>query len=121
MKVETNRLDGKLKDFNVFYNILGTIVDELDQTQELMKQDITKLRQRIQVQKSKIKNFKNQVYATVQHILNYEDLKNSVISLKECHSKDFVKSVEIDKDITDEYQSQKKYLEKTVQMLKKNL
>jgi len=32
MKEETNRLDGKLKDFNVFNNILGTIVDELDQT-----------------------------------------------------------------------------------------
>lgn len=32
MKVETNRLDVKLKDFNNFNNILGTIVDELDNT-----------------------------------------------------------------------------------------
>lgn len=32
MKKDTNELDIKLKDFNKYSNILGSIVDELDQT-----------------------------------------------------------------------------------------
>jgi hypothetical protein len=41
--------------------------------------------------------------------------------MKEKYAKGHVKNVEIDPDIYAEYVSQRKYLEKSVQMLKKNL
>lgn len=45
------------------------------------------------------------MYVTAQHILDPNELKKRVVELKERHSNDFVKSVEIDTDITAEYES----------------
>ena len=40
MKEETNKMDQKLKKFNNYNNTLGTVVDELDTAQALMKEQI---------------------------------------------------------------------------------
>ena len=71
----------------------------------------------IRKQNAEIKKFKNQVYNAVQYIQDYDALKEE---LGKMHCKE-VREVEINHDIFMEYDSQLGYLEKSVNMLKKNL
>ena len=57
----------------------------------------------------------------VQFIQNYEELRKRAEELYKTYVNKDVKPAEMDQDIFNEYVSQKKYLEKSVNMLKKNL
>ena len=61
--------------------------------------------------------FKNNLYDAVQHILNYDVLKEKLLIM----NKKKIKKQEINSDIFREYESQLRYLEKSVNMLKRNL
>jgi len=121
MKKETNKMDSKLKGLNSYNSYLGLVVHDLDTKQTEMQNHIKQQRLLISAQAVKIKRFKDDIYQTVQFIQNYEELKKRVIELKDKYAKEHVKVLEIDPDIHSEYLSQKKYLEKSVGMLKKNL
>lgn len=54
-------------------------------------------------------------------IQDYDDLKAHVVEMKETYANTVTKTVEIDQDILNEYLAQRKYLEKSVDMLKQNL
>ena len=82
-----------------------------------MIEKIKKQKCLIRKQNAEIKKFKNQVYNAVQYIQDYDALKEE---LGKMHCKE-VREVEINHDIFMEYDSQLGYLEKSVNMLKKNL
>lgn len=121
MKEQTNDMDQKLKKFNELNNQLGEFVNNLDSIQSTLNEEIKKKRSNISYQNVKIKQFKDDVYKSVQFIQNYTELKNQATSLFNTYSTQDVKPPEIDPDIDSEYRSQKKYLQKSVTMLKKNL
>jgi len=121
MKEDTNKMDQKLKKFNAINNTLGMVVDELDSAQEAMKAQIMNQRAHLSSQVVKIRSFKNDVYKTIQFILYYEQLRDETMQLYTKYVTKDIKKIEVDEDIEAEYKSQKKYLEKSVVMLKKNL
>ncbi len=49
MKEDTNDMDKKLKKFNAINNTLGSVVDELDTTQDSMKKKIKEQRDKIAI------------------------------------------------------------------------
>ena len=102
-------------------NTLGLVVHDLDTKQTDMQEHIKQQRIMISAQTVKTKRFKDDIYQTVQFIQNYEELKKRIAELKDKYARDHVKVLEMDPDIYSEYVSQKKYLEKSVGMLKKNL
>ncbi|EWS71110.1 WD40 domain protein (macronuclear) [Tetrahymena thermophila SB210] len=122
MKQETNNMDQYLKELNAYNNYLGTVVDELYTTQETMKEDIKQQRQQISVQQVKISRFKDDVYSLAQHILDYDKLVDETerLFMKHVNDKE-VKRQSVEGDIMMEYRSQKKNLEKLVNMFKKSL
>eukprot|EP01017_Pseudomicrothorax_dubius_P039674 TRINITY_DN6112_c0_g1_i2.p1 TRINITY_DN6112_c0_g1~~TRINITY_DN6112_c0_g1_i2.p1 ORF type:complete len:297 (+),score=85.74 TRINITY_DN6112_c0_g1_i2:98-988(+) len=122
MKDETNKMDKKLKKLSGINNTLGLVVDELDDTLEEMQKKITEQRLVFSSQVHKIKRFKDAVYNAVQFIQDPEAL---VLRIEEIYNdpsihKD-VRTNDIEPEIYAEYISQKKYLEKSVAMLKQNL
>lgn len=121
MKEQTNDMDQKLKKFNELNNQLGEFVNNLDSIQSTLNDEIKKKRSYISYQNVHIKQFKDDVYKAVQYIQNYTELKNQATTLFNTYSTKDVKPPEIDPDIEAEYRSQKKYLQKSVAMLKKNL
>lgn len=121
MKEQTNEMDQKLKKFNELNNQLGEFVNNLDSIQSTLNEEIKKKRSHISYQNVRIKQFKDDVYKAVQYIQNYGELKNQSTNLFNIYSTKDLKPPEIDPDIESEYKSQKKYLQKSVGMLKKNL
>lgn len=83
---------------------------------------IKKNRSKIRGNDTYIKSFKNAVYRTVQFIDDFEQLKRAVNDNLYPYVKDQeIKNVEIDPDIKKEYENQKRYLENSVNSLKKRL
>ena len=115
-------MDKKLKHFNKVNANLGIIVDELRDKQDKMQEMIKKNRSKIRENDIMIKRFKDDVYNAVQFIDNFLQLQKEVTKLFGKYVKDKdIKSVEIDPDIQKEYENQKKYLENSVNSLKKKL
>jgi len=57
-----------LKKLSSIHNTLGLVVDELDEKQKAMHDHIRNQRDTISKQRSKLKEVKDDVYMTVQHI-----------------------------------------------------
>lgn len=122
LKKETNEMDKNLKHYNKINANLGYIVDDLRTRQEHMQELIKKNRSKIRSNDIYIKGFKNAVYRTVQFIDDFEQLKRAVNENLYPYVKDQeIKNVEIDPDIKKEYENQKRYLENSVNSLKKRL
>ena len=122
LKEHTKDMDKKLKHFNKVNANLGIIVDELRDKQDKMQEMIKKNRSKIRENDIMIKRFKDDVYNAVQFIDNFLQLQKEVTKLFGKYVKDKdIKSVEIDPDIQKEYENQKKYLENSVNSLKKKL
>ena len=122
LKKETNEMDKNLKHYNKINANLGYIVDDLRTRQEHMQELIKKNRSKIRGNDTYIKSFKNAVYRTVQFIDDFEQLKRAVNDNLYPYVKDQeIKNVEIDPDIKKEYENQKRYLENSVNSLKKRL
>lgn len=86
--------------------------------QELIKTN----RSRIRANDITIKGYKNAVYRVVQFIDDFDQLKRAVNENLYPFVKDQeIKNVEIDPDIKKEYENQKRYLENSVNSLKKRL
>lgn len=68
-----------------------------------------------------MKSFKDSVHNTAQLIQIEEELKNSVAEMHSRFVSQSMNQVKIDSEIEHEYKNQKKYLEKSIAMLKKNL
>lgn len=115
-------MDKNLKHYNKINANLGYIVDDLRTRQEHMQELIKKNRSRIRANDIFIKGFKNAVYRVVQFIDDFELLKRAVNDNLYPYVKDQeIKNVEIDPDIKKEYENQKRYLENSVNSLKKRL
>jgi hypothetical protein len=115
-------MDKNLKHYNKVNANLGIIVDDLRERQENMQELIKKNRSKIRANEILIKAFKDEVYNCVQYIDNFLLLQSGVTKLFEKYVKDKdIKSVDIDPDIEKEYENQKKYLENSVNSLKKKL
>ena len=122
LKKETQEMDKNLKHYNKINANLGYIVDDLRTRQENMQDLIRKNRSKIRANDIFIKGFTNAVYRTVQFIDDFDLLKRSVNENLYPYVKDQeIKNVEIDPDIKKEYENQKRYLENSVNSLKKRL
>lgn len=122
LKKETNEMDKNLKHYNKINANLGYIVDDLRTRQEHMQELIKKNRSKIRANDIFIKGFTNAVYRTVQFIDDFDQLKRAVNENLYPYVKDQeIKNVEIDPDIKKEYENQKRYLESSVNSLKKRL
>ena len=122
LKQETNDMDKNLKHFNKINANLGYIVDDLRTRQEHMQELIKKNRSKIRANDIFIKGFTNAVYRTVQFIDDFDQLKRAVNeNLYPYVKEQEIKNVEIDPDIKKEYENQKRYLENSVNYLKKRL
>lgn len=122
LKKETNEMDKNLKHYNKINANLGYIVDDLRTRQEHMQELIKKNRSKIRANDIFIKGFTNAVYRTVQFIDDFDQLKRAVNENMYPYVKDQeIKNVEIDPDIKKEYENQKRYLENSVNSLKKRL
>ena len=122
LKKETNEMDKNLKHYNKINANLGYIVDDLRTRQENMQEIIKKNRSKIRANDIFIKGFTNAVYRTVQFIDDFDQLKRAVNENLYPYVKDQeIKNVEIDPDIKKEYENQKRYLENSVNSLKKRL
>jgi len=131
MKKETVRIDKKLKDLNLVNNTLIIFVDQLDEKQSHMQEMTQKKLQEIQIQKTKRKNILDDIYKVVKKVsfpqLNYnnfkqnDDLKKGIIEMYKRYVKKQRQKPDLDNDIKKEYENQVKYLEKSYNMLVKNL
>jgi len=122
LKKETNEMDKNLKHFNKINANLGYIVDDLRTRQEHMQELIKKNRTKIRANDIKIKEYKNAVYYVVQFIDDYELLKKAIYErLSKYVDEKQNPNVDIDPDIKKEYENQKRYLENSVNSLKKRL
>lgn len=68
MKIETNKMDKKLKHYNSLNAGLAEFVSVYLKDEETLKSDINNQRSRISFQTVKIKQFKDAVYQAVQYI-----------------------------------------------------
>ena len=122
LKKETNEMDKNLKHYNKISANLGYIVDDLRTRQEHMQELIKKNRSKIRSNDIFINQFKTAVYRVVQFIDDFEQLKMSVNKELYRYVQDQeIKNVEIDVDIKKEYDNQRRYLENSVNSLKKRL
>lgn len=115
-------MDKNLKHYNKINANLGYIVDDLRTRQEHMQELIKKNRTKIRANDIKIKEFKYNTLQTVEFIDDYEKLKISVDKYLHQYIDDKgMKNVEFNPDIKKEYENQKRYLENSVNSLKKRL
>ena len=117
LKLQITLKDRNLKKFNDLNNKLGLVVENLEEEQDDLLKKIKKQKVTLIEQNHKIRNFKNNLYDAVQDILNYKILKEKLIKMNDKK----IKKQEINNDIFKEYKSQLRYLEKSVNMLKRNL
>ena len=110
-------MDNRLKDYNANNNLLGHVVEDLEKEQEKLQKRIQHQKLTLRTQKAGVRLFKNSLYDAVQHILDYETLKEKLIKL----NKGKVRKAEINNDIFREYQSQLRFLEKSVNEFKQDL
>ena len=87
-----------------------------------MQELIKKNRGKIRSNDITIKDYKNRVYKVVQYIDDFDKLKTAVRDfLFPLVNPNEIKNVDIDPDIKKEYENQKRYLENSVNTLKKRL
>lgn len=121
MKAQTNKMDKQLKDLNSLNTGLAEFVAALFKNEEALKAKIAQQRNRISYQNNKIKSFKDALYSATQLIQDEEKLKEEVTELKNNFVSHSMVQAKMDSEIQNEYKNQKKYLEKSIAMLKKNL
>jgi len=117
LKAKTTKKDQKLKLYNQVNTSLGKIVASLTKEEENMNLKIKQQKKIIRKQDTDIQKFKTQIYDAVQYIQQYEVLKEKLQAMQPKE----VREVEENNDIILEYQSQHRYLAKSVSALKKNL
>jgi hypothetical protein len=111
LKVETNQMDKKLREFNKTNATLGYLVDNLRKRQKQMQAMIKKTRVKIQTNQIVIRTFENAVYWVVQDIDDYEKLKRSIHHRLLTYVQDFQsKTQEMNEEIKKEDETQLKYL-----------
>lgn len=122
LKKETNEMDKNLKHYNKINANLGYIVDDLRTRQTSMQEVIDRNKTKIRSNDNRIKEFKHNILQTVEFIDDYDKLKIAVDKYLHQYIDDKgMKNVEIDPDIKKEYENQKKYLQNSVNSLKKRL
>jgi hypothetical protein len=106
LKKETKEMDKNLRHYNKINANLGMIVDDLRKRQDEMDKLIRKSRQKIGVNDSDIRDYKNRVYWVVQYIDDFDQLKNAVNqNLYKIVKDKQMKNVDIDPDIKKEYEN----------------
>jgi len=121
LKKQTNKMDKKLKDFNRLNAHLGIMVKELQEKQNKMQITISDGRNSLRKNKLKKKEMKDSIYYCVQFIDDLEKLKRAVDEKLKQYINNNIKPVEVDRDIEKEYKNQRNYMEKSVEVYKKQL
>ena len=122
LKEKTKKLDQELKKFNKYNANLGYIVDDLRTRQTNMSKQIKKFRSRILQNDIEINNQRNAVYKVVQKIDDYEDLKKiTVEQLRKYVEHQKMENVDVDADIKKEFEGEQRFLENSVNSLRKRL
>ena len=115
-------MDKNLKHYNKINANLGYIVDDLRTRQEHMQDLIKTNRIKIRENDIRIKEYKSAVFNVVQYIDDYELMKKAIYEkLSKYVDEKQNPNVDIDPDIKKEYENQKRYLENSVNSLKKRL
>lgn len=78
LKMDTNNMDKKLREFNKTNAKLGYLVDSLRIRQKEMQKMIKKTRVKIQTNQIYIRTFENAVYWVAQEIDDHDKLKKSI-------------------------------------------
>lgn len=119
LKEQTSKMQQELKHFNRVNQNLGLIVDDLRMRQEGLQNEVKKQRTDLEGQETYKKKFKDDVYECMQYINEYKPLKQSIIRLHKKYVKEEIKNDQGDADLQKEYAQQRKYLEKSVDYLRR--
>ena len=122
LRKRTRSMDKKLKKYNSVNASLGFMVEDLRVRQGLIQNFIEKNRVIQWNNDTIINNFKNAVYQVVQYTDDHQQLKQAVNqSLFYFIKNEQKKDGEINQNIKNEYENQKKFLENSMHSLKKRL
>ena len=122
LRNRTRSMDKKLKKYNSVNASLGFMVEDLRVRQGLIQKHIETNRDILRNNDTIINNFKNAVYQVVQYTDDHQQLKIAVNqSLFNFIKNEQKKDGEINLNIKNEYENQKKFLENSMHSLKKRL
>lgn len=122
LRNRTRSMDRRLRKYNSVNASLGFMVEDLRVRQGLIQKIIEKNRNIYRNNETIINNFKNAVYQVVQYMDDHTQLKMVVNkSLSSFIKGTDPKSGEINPNIKEEYENQKKFLENSMHSLKKRL
>jgi len=122
LRNRTRSLDKKLYKYNSVNASLGFMVEDLRVRQALIAKAIATNRDIIRNNDTFINNFKNAVYQVVQYTDDHQQLKIAVNqSLFGFISDQKAKNSDVNPNIKQEYENQKKFLENSMHSLKKRL
>ena len=119
LKEQTSKMEQELKHFNRVNQNLGLIVDDLRMRQEGLQNEVRKQKETLEKQENYKKMFKDDVYECMQFISDYKQLKANAIRLHKIYVKEEIKNDQGEADLQKEYASQRKYLEKSVDYLRR--
>ena len=120
MKEQTMMMDQQLKAFNGVNESFGIQVEDLRARQEEMQAGIGRQRAKLRESSNRIQTFKVEMEECVQHIQDYNLLKEHIIDIYHKYVKDSIKPKIIDSEMNEEYNLQRQYLmNNTIQLTKK--
>ena len=100
---------------------LGLIVDDLRMRQEGLHTEVKTQKVKLDDQDGYKKKFKDDVYECMQFISDYKQLKGSVVRLHKKYVKEELKNEQGEADLQKEYANHRKYLENSVNYLRRML
>ena len=122
LRNRTRSMDKRLKKYNQVNASLGFMVEDLRVRQGMIQKAIMTNRDIIRNNDSFINSFKNAVYQVVQYTDDHQQLKIAVNhSLFKFIKDQKAKNGDINPNIKQEYENQKKFLENSMHSLKKRL
>lgn len=111
LKMDTNKMDKKLREFNKTNAKLGYLVDSLRGNQKKMQKMIKMTRVKIQTNQIYIRTFENAVYWVAQEIDDFDKLKRAIQKNLLHYVKDQqFKQQEFNEEIKKEDEAQLKFL-----------
>ena len=119
---KTRSMDKRLRKYNDVNASLGYMVEDLRLRQGVIQKSIETNRDIIRNNETYINNFKNAVYQVVQYTDDHQQLKIAVNqSLFNFIKDQKAKNGDINPNIKQEYETQRKFLENSMHSLKKRL
>ena len=123
LKEQTEKMRQEIAHFKRVNANLGLVVDDLKMRQDGMQKEIEHQSQELDDQSGLIQRFKEDVWDACYPLekKSYKEMKEGIVSLHKKYVLGELKTVDVDADNQKEYASQRTYLERTVDSLRRKL